>query len=301
MWNDRSQDWLHPTRVPDKVEEIEAGAERRRGTGTSVGSGKPPKFDGTTSGAVFRRRFEIVAEHNCWTRQENSTYSITVFQDRIGPTTCYAESRNEWPVRPWRTASGTTTWLPRIAVSWNRGPRMLENPCKIYHSCRTVGPPRLPALPEDHIRRDAGKAFADLVEDPAIEIQLLPEWENGERGSQEGPRTAGRAPSSQAPKTSARTFRGSLLPPTWRRDQRQSACWSCGEPGHFRDNCHAGRDTKNDDRCGKLDTRYPRETYGNRQEGPNGDRKTTELGRRGGQPSGNERVPEEKGGRRRTY
>jgi hypothetical protein len=29
-----------------------------------------------------------------------------------------------------------------------------------------------PAIPEDHIRREAGKAFADEVEDPAIKIQL---------------------------------------------------------------------------------------------------------------------------------
>jgi hypothetical protein len=30
-----------------------------------------------------------------------------------------------------------------------------------------------PALPEDHIRREAGKTFADKVEDTAIKIQLL--------------------------------------------------------------------------------------------------------------------------------
>jgi hypothetical protein len=30
-----------------------------------------------------------------------------------------------------------------------------------------------PTLPEDHIRREAGKAFADRVEDPTINIQLL--------------------------------------------------------------------------------------------------------------------------------
>jgi hypothetical protein len=30
-----------------------------------------------------------------------------------------------------------------------------------------------PILPEDHIRRKAGKAFVDVIEDPAIKIQLL--------------------------------------------------------------------------------------------------------------------------------
>jgi hypothetical protein len=31
-----------------------------------------------------------------------------------------------------------------------------------------------PALPEDHVRREAGKVFVNWVEDPAIKIQLLP-------------------------------------------------------------------------------------------------------------------------------
>jgi hypothetical protein len=30
-----------------------------------------------------------------------------------------------------------------------------------------------PALPEDHIRREATKLFADRVQDPVIKIQLL--------------------------------------------------------------------------------------------------------------------------------
>jgi hypothetical protein len=30
-----------------------------------------------------------------------------------------------------------------------------------------------PALPEDYIGREAGKAFANMVEDPTIKIQLL--------------------------------------------------------------------------------------------------------------------------------
>jgi hypothetical protein len=52
------------------------------------------------------------------------------------------------------------------------------------------------ALTEGHIRREAGKAFADGVEDPAIKIQLLLGGENGERGSEADPRAAGHAPSS---------------------------------------------------------------------------------------------------------
>jgi hypothetical protein len=52
-----------------QLEEVEVGAEPGRGTGT--GAMKPPKFDGTTSWAVFRRQFETIVEHNCWTTRRN--------------------------------------------------------------------------------------------------------------------------------------------------------------------------------------------------------------------------------------
>jgi hypothetical protein len=56
-----------------------AGAEEDR---NRQGAEKPPKFDDTTSWAVFRRQFETVSEHNCWTRLEMSTYLITALQGR---------------------------------------------------------------------------------------------------------------------------------------------------------------------------------------------------------------------------
>jgi hypothetical protein len=45
-----------------QLKEVWARAERGRGTG--VGAAKPPKFDRTTSWAVFRRHFKAAAEHN---------------------------------------------------------------------------------------------------------------------------------------------------------------------------------------------------------------------------------------------
>jgi hypothetical protein len=47
-----------------KMPEVEAQAERGS-AGTGADGVKPPKFDGTTSWAVFRRQFETVKEHNC--------------------------------------------------------------------------------------------------------------------------------------------------------------------------------------------------------------------------------------------
>jgi hypothetical protein len=54
--------------------------EDGKGTGTGVSTAKPSKFDRTTSWAVFQSQFETVAEHNCWMRQEKSTYLITILQ-----------------------------------------------------------------------------------------------------------------------------------------------------------------------------------------------------------------------------
>jgi hypothetical protein len=49
--------------------QLEARTERGRGTGNGVTAAKPPKFDGTISWVVFRRQFETVTEHNCWTHR----------------------------------------------------------------------------------------------------------------------------------------------------------------------------------------------------------------------------------------
>jgi hypothetical protein len=68
--------------IESQLEEVVARAERGRGTGACTHAAKQPKFDGTTSWAVFCRQFETAAEHNCWTRQEKSTYFITAMQCR---------------------------------------------------------------------------------------------------------------------------------------------------------------------------------------------------------------------------
>jgi hypothetical protein len=63
-----------------QLEEIEAKAER--GSKPAAIAAQPPRFVGTTSWAVFRRQFETVAEHNCWTQQGKYTYLITALQGR---------------------------------------------------------------------------------------------------------------------------------------------------------------------------------------------------------------------------
>jgi hypothetical protein len=61
--------------IQSQFEEVVARADKRRGTGACKNESQPPKFDGTTLWAVFRRQFETVADNICWTRQETSAYS----------------------------------------------------------------------------------------------------------------------------------------------------------------------------------------------------------------------------------
>jgi hypothetical protein len=68
--------------LQSQLGDVAARAEWGRGTEACASIAQPPKFNGTTSWAVFRHQFETVAEHNSWTRQEKSTYLITVLQGR---------------------------------------------------------------------------------------------------------------------------------------------------------------------------------------------------------------------------
>jgi hypothetical protein len=63
-----------------QLKEVEAGAKHGRGTGTSMGKEKPPKFKGTTQWVGFQHQFQTVAKHDCWTHLKKSIYLIIALQ-----------------------------------------------------------------------------------------------------------------------------------------------------------------------------------------------------------------------------
>jgi hypothetical protein len=158
-----------------------------------------------------------------------------------------------------------------------------------------------PTLPEEHIRREAGKAFADGVQDPDIKIKLLL---GGEKTVNEALRKALELQAvliaARPPKTSSRTFWGSRFPPTWRRDARNSTCWSSGDTGHFESNCPYRKKAENDQRW-KPEDRQNRETWQSPIRSEWRATNNEEINRRGGKPSGNEQGPAEKGERWRMH
>jgi hypothetical protein len=59
-------------------------ARKKRGGGGNIGTSadkvKPPKFDGSTSWAVFHRQFEAATNHNDWTSHEKAAHLLAVLQ-----------------------------------------------------------------------------------------------------------------------------------------------------------------------------------------------------------------------------
>jgi hypothetical protein len=158
-----------------------------------------------------------------------------------------------------------------------------------------------PTLPEDHIRREAGKTFVYRVQDPDIKIQLLL---GGEKTVNEALRQALELQAilvaTRPHKNNTKTYCGNRSPPTRRRDAKQSGCWSCREPGHFESNCPYDRKADNERRRKHEDSPRRDKRESPRRSGwrPSNNEETK---RRGGQPLGNERGPAEKGGRRRMH
>jgi translation initiation factor 2B subunit (eIF-2B alpha/beta/delta family) len=65
-----------------RLEAVETRTERGNTPAAGVSAAPPPTFNGSTSWSVFRRQFEIVAEHNRWSNWEKSTYLITALKGR---------------------------------------------------------------------------------------------------------------------------------------------------------------------------------------------------------------------------
>jgi hypothetical protein len=77
------------------------------------------------------------------------------------------------------------------------------------------------ALPEDHVRKEAGRAFTDGVEDPDIKIQLLL---GGEKAVNEALRRALELQTVFLAARPRKTLWRNRSPPTKQGDHRQSVC-----------------------------------------------------------------------------
>jgi hypothetical protein len=120
---------------------------------------------------MFRRQFETLAEYNCWKRQEKSTYKFTTLQDRA------TNILHEAPIgATYENTLGALVnlfWEQQLAAAHcsqlKTRTHDVGDPLQEYPTAVEQLVPRYSlVLPEDYIRREAGKAFADGIEDPDI-------------------------------------------------------------------------------------------------------------------------------------
>jgi hypothetical protein len=143
-----------------QFKEVGAWQKSRRGRGTGAGMAEALKFDGTTLWAVFWCQFKTVAEHNCWACQEKSTYLIIALQGRATEVlhgvlkgVTYEETLEALEDRIWdqHMAAAYGSWLKSRTQGVGESLQIFATAVEWLAHCAYT------AVPEDHIRREAGK------------------------------------------------------------------------------------------------------------------------------------------------
>jgi hypothetical protein len=118
--------------------------------------------------------FEIVAEHNRWSNREKSTYLITTLKGRAAdvlpgiPTNTTYENTLQALEDPFGDQHFAAVY--RCQLTTQKAGESLQD---FVTASELLANRAYPTLPEEHIGREAGKAFAYGVQDPDIKIQLL--------------------------------------------------------------------------------------------------------------------------------
>jgi hypothetical protein len=159
-----------------RLEEAKEMAGHTRGTGNGTCAVTPPKFDGTTSWSVFRHQFETVVEHNGWTPKEKSTYLITALEGRATdmlhgiPKGATYEEILQALEDCFGDEHFAAAYRSQLKVRTQKAGESLQDfATAIQQLVRRA----YPASPEENIRREAGKAFVDGIEDYEVKIRLL--------------------------------------------------------------------------------------------------------------------------------
>jgi hypothetical protein len=164
-----------------QLEEVNAVAERASRPAACTSTAQPPTFNGNTSWSMLQCHYESVAEHNQWSDQEESTYSITALKGPaadllhgIPTNTTYEETLQAQEDR-FRDQHFAATYRCQLTTRTQKAGESLQD---FATAVEQITHHAYPTLPEDHVWREAGKAFAYRVEDPNIKIELLLGGEN---------------------------------------------------------------------------------------------------------------------------
>ncbi|XP_069698171.1 uncharacterized protein [Periplaneta americana] len=213
---------------------------------------KTPKFDGTTSWAIFRRQFEATAAHNGWTPAEKTTQLLTALQGQASEilhsvpedgTAAEIMAALEGRYGDHQLAAAFRTQLK------TRAQQSGESLQEFAMAVEQLAHKALRGLPNDFIAGEAAYTFGSGVRDPEIRQQLLLAEHrtiNAALSAALRMEAAKSAAGVSAPhwiRSVTATDAGGRQPKpperqsTERRRRRALTCWSCGKPGHLRRDC----------------------------------------------------------------
>jgi cob(I)alamin adenosyltransferase len=143
-----------------QLEEVKTTVLRGSTPAAGASTVQPPTLNGNTTWSVFRRQFEIVAEHNRWSDRE-----ITALKGRaaavlygIPTSTTYEETLQALEDR-FGDQHFSAAYRCRLTRNQKAGESLQDFATAIEQLAHRA----YPTLPEDHIRREAGRAFAYWV------------------------------------------------------------------------------------------------------------------------------------------
>jgi hypothetical protein len=159
-----------------RLEVVEARTGRRSTPTVGVSAAQPPTFNGNTSWSVFRRQFEIIGDHNQWSDREKSTYLITALKGRAAdvlrgiPTSATYEDTLQALEDRFGDQHFAAAYRCQLTTRTQKAGESLQD---FATAIEQLAHRAYPTLPEEPIRREAGKGFSYGVRDPDIKIQLL--------------------------------------------------------------------------------------------------------------------------------
>jgi hypothetical protein len=158
-----------------QLEEVKAVAERGSRPAVCASAAQPPAFNRNMSWSMFPLQFETVAEHSRFLDQDKSTYCTTAWKGRaadvlhgIPTNTTYEETLQTLEDR-FGDQHFAAVYRCQLTRTQKAGESLQDFAMVIERLAHSA----YPTVSEDHIWREAGKAFAYGVEDPDIRIYLL--------------------------------------------------------------------------------------------------------------------------------